>query len=116
MTVSKSKATDQQNNSTTHGGKGIPGYKSQNQILDNKAQTPPPVRHSGFVKNYSIANNSHLTKGQKVRICTMRPNREQFNGCEGTITTIVDKDIAYVRLGRLTPCFYLDELIAVVEV
>ena len=81
-----------------------------------QGSNPPPARVSGFVKNCNEIHNSHLAKGQKVRVCTVRPNREQFNGCDGVIVTIVDNNIGYVRMGKFTPCFYLSELVAVVEV
>lgn len=51
--------------------------------------------------------------GDQVKICTDRPNREQFNGYMGEITALVYKDVAYVRVGRHTPTFFLNELVKV---
>ena len=48
--------------------------------------------------------------GDRVKIRTQRPHIEQYNGCEGQITAIMNRDICYVVIGRSSPCFYMDEI------
>lgn len=51
--------------------------------------------------------------GDIVRIKSQRPHKEQYNGCEGEIATITNKDIVYVCIGKYQPNFYMDELEAI---
>lgn len=48
--------------------------------------------------------------GDVVRIKSQRPHKEQYNGCEGEIATITEKDLIYVVIGRYQPNFYPHEL------
>ena len=70
--------------------------------------SPLAASNSADIKKDNFLDAKY--KGKLVQIKTRRPNREQFDSSTGRVICTVS-NVAYVRINKLSPCFYISEII-----